>query len=154
MSHSSLIVAKYLLINKKDEKSIPAFSPMKIIKLVYIAHGWTLGINGVPLIKEPVEAWRYGPVIRELYTSVKQFRNNPIELNSLPDIDQVEFNDDEKDVMDEVLSEYGGITAMQLSAITHADGTPWDITQKNGRIVITNDLIREHYRKLYIESNF
>jgi len=66
MSHSSISVAKYLLDNK-EEDSGPSFSPMKIIKLVYIAHGWMLGINGLPLMKDPIEAWRYGPVIRELY---------------------------------------------------------------------------------------
>jgi len=153
MSHSSSHVAKYLLINRQDESS-PIFSPMKIIKLVYTAHGWMLGINSRPLIKEPVEAWRYGPVIRELYRNIKQFRNNPIDPDALPEIDEVEFDNDETDVMNEVLSEYERFTAMELSAITHANGTPWDVTHKQNRVIIPKDLIEEHYRRMYIENIF
>ena len=153
MSHSSLSVAKYMLVNRINENS-PAFSPMKIIKLVYIAHGWMLGIHSRPLIREPVEAWRYGPVIRELYRSVKNFRNNPIDINALPEFDDEEFDEDEKDVMDEVLSEYERFSAAELSAITHADGTPWDLTYQQNRVIIPKDLIEEHYRRMYLENIF
>ena len=38
---------------------------MHAIKLVYLCHGWMLGIYGRSLIGEPVEAWRYGPVVPE-----------------------------------------------------------------------------------------
>jgi len=36
-------------------------TPMQVLKLAYIAHGWQLGLHGRPLINEPVEAWKYGP---------------------------------------------------------------------------------------------
>src|SRR5215510_7158653 len=53
-------------------------TPMKLQKLVYFAHGWSLALTGVPLIKDAVEAWRYGPVIPALYHEFKHNGARPI----------------------------------------------------------------------------
>ncbi len=47
-------------------------TPLQVLKLVYLAHGWCLGVHTQPLIDESVEAWRAGPVIRPLYNVIKQ----------------------------------------------------------------------------------
>ena len=38
---------------------------MQVLKLVYYCHAWMLGLYGRPLIRQPIEAWRYGPVVPE-----------------------------------------------------------------------------------------
>src|SRR5438552_18215648 len=53
-------------------------TPLQLIKLVYFAHGWYLGLTGEPLIDEPPEAWRYGPVIPSLYHALKDYGNGAI----------------------------------------------------------------------------
>ncbi|MCY4000360.1 MAG: DUF4065 domain-containing protein, partial [Bacteroidetes bacterium] len=53
-------------------------TPMQLIKLSYIAHGWTLGISGEPLFNDTVEAWRYGPVVPDIYHTYKEFGHSPI----------------------------------------------------------------------------
>lgn len=150
MNHSALAVAGYLLERASE---VPrSLSPMKLIKLVYIAHGWMLGLYGRPLFEEDVEAWRYGPVIRELYHEVKTFRARavPPNLDGLSS-DATEFDEYEQDVMNQVQNVYGKYTAIQLSRLTHSPGTPWDlIYNKFGRdFVIPNDLIEDHYAKMY-----
>ncbi|MDR2895454.1 MAG: DUF4065 domain-containing protein [Propionibacteriaceae bacterium] len=35
---------------------------MKLEKLLYYCQGWSLAWDGVPLFKEPLEAWANGPV--------------------------------------------------------------------------------------------
>ena len=35
-------------------------TPIQILKLVYIAHGYSLGARGVPLIQNRIEAWKFG----------------------------------------------------------------------------------------------
>ena len=50
MAHAALAVADYILTNGKS------FTPMQIMKLVYIAHGWSLGLRQKPLIRERIEA--------------------------------------------------------------------------------------------------
>ena len=150
MSHDSRAVARYLLDQAREHGR--AMSPMKIIKLVYIAHGWMLGLYGRPLIREEVEAWAYGPVIPELYQAVKHFRASAIPPEDvIPPADDEEFDEHEQGVMDETLEIYGRRSALALSRMTHAPDTPWDITyNKIGRsFVIPIDLIEDHYEQLY-----
>src|SRR5882762_236012 len=51
-------------------------TPLQLIKLVYIAHGWYLALTQKPLISEQAEAWQYGPVIPSLYQEFKGFGNS------------------------------------------------------------------------------
>lgn len=153
MSHSCLSVAKYLLDKAQEQERF--LTPMKLIKLVCIAHGWMLGLYGKPLINENVEAWKYGPVVRELYHAIKQYRNRPIppEAINYPD-DFDSFNEREEQVMDQTMDIYGRFSALNLSRMTHSKGTPWDIVYNQiGRdFPIDNELIEEHYRKLYDQA--
>ena len=150
MSHSSLAVARYLL--DRGAECGRQLTPMKIIKLVYMAHGWMLGLYGRPLISEDVEAWKYGPVIPALYREIKSFRGNPVPPEQIcPPEDETDFDELERSVMDQTMDVYGSHTAIRLSRMTHAPGTPWDTiyNEIRGELVIPNDLIEEHYRELY-----
>ena len=151
LGHSSIAVARYLL-DRAAHKHERGLTPMKIIKLVYTAHGWMLGLYGTPLIKEEVEAWRYGPVIRKLYRAVRKFGSQPIVPQKVkPPKNEADFHKWEKSVMDQTLDKYIQFSALQLSSMTHAPGTPWDVIyNKIGRsLIIYNDLIENHYSRLY-----
>ena len=148
--HPCTEVARYLLDRAGERKM--ALSPMKLIKLVYISHGWMLGLYGRPLIQENVEAWRYGPVIPELYSKVKKFRSKPIRADEVFDeLKDETFDEYESSLMDEVLEIYGRRTAIQLSQLTHSPNSPWDLTYNgHGRsLVISDQLIEDHYARLY-----
>ena len=151
MSHSSHSVARRLLDQANGSQR--DISPMKLMKLVYIAHGWMLGLYGRALISDRVEAWRYGPVIPELYRTVRKFRAGAIPPDKVEAPgDEHEFDEYEKGVIDQVYDIYGGnYSAIQLSQMTHARDTPWDKTYNRvGRSsLIPNDLIEDHYRRLY-----
>lgn len=62
------IANKFLDIAESEGAKI---DPMKMQKLVYIAHGWGLGFLGEPLITQDIEAWKYGPIISDLYHEFK-----------------------------------------------------------------------------------
>lgn len=143
--HSSLTVADYLLELEKKKNGI-GLTPMQLIKLVYLCHGWMLGLYGRPLLVDSIEAWRYGPVISGLYHAVKQFRADLV-TTQLSD-DKSEFNENEKSVMRQVFKIYGDYTGIQLSRLTHAPGTPWSHIRNAGREIIPNDLIKEHFLQL------
>jgi len=150
--HSSLTVAQYLLDKIGAGETERRLTPMQIIKLVYLCHGWMLGLYGRRLINEDVEAWRYGPVIRALYDAVKEFRSEPV-VGPIADAESVaKFDEEEKSVMDQVFDIYGKYTGIQLSKLTHARGTPWSeirrTSDKSGWEVIPNAMIEEHFREL------
>lgn len=142
VGHESCSVASYLLWLARDRY----VTPMQLLKLVYICHGWMLGLHGRPLVSEPIQAWKYGPVIPDLYHAYKRYGGNNIAER--PSGEPSGFDEDEKTVMSEVLERYGDFTGVQLSALTHKAGTPWDITWKSKASLISNDLIEEHYREL------
>lgn len=55
----------------------------------------------------------------------------------------------EADLIDQVWRKYGPKSGLALSALTHAQGSPWDVTyRKFGQnSVIPKNLIREYYAK-------
>lgn len=125
-------------------------TPMKLLKLVYIAHGWSLGINNQPLFVEKVEAWKYGPVIRDLYHHIKQYGNQPISKPLNVPVEE-DIAQADKDLINRVWDVYGELDGLQLSSITHRDGSPWsktwDARGLHG-LTIEPDDIRAHYRDL------
>src|SRR5262245_28802202 len=51
---------------------------MQLIKLVYIADGWSLALRGKPLSKEDPQAWQYGPVYPTVYNAVRKYGSQPV----------------------------------------------------------------------------
>ncbi len=135
---------------------------MQLIKLVYIAHGWHLALQQQPLLDEPVEAWKFGPVIASLYHEFKTYGNSAIkEKASEFDFDENAFVTPELDadertraLLRRVWDVYSPMSGIQLSGLTHREGTPWDTVWnklgKKGRrhAIIPNDLIAKHFIEL------
>ncbi|MCE9552028.1 MAG: DUF4065 domain-containing protein [Planctomycetes bacterium] len=163
MAFESKAVANHLLdLAKCDGQSL---SPMRVIKLAYIAHGWHLALTGSMLVDEYPEAWQYGPVIPSIYHEFKHFGNSPVttpalrlDLRSrtlvpyrLPTTTDAESA---RVVLDRIWEVYKPFDALQLSAMTHKEGTPWFITwhEKGGKDVrgkdIDTKLIKDHYEQL------
>ncbi len=154
--HSTIAVANYF-VGKAHEEGV-GITPMKLLKLVYIAHGWALGLYDKPLIGEQVQAWQYGPVIESVYRNFKQYGRHPIlrqqKDNPLSSTIPTVEDADTKDFLDSVWNAYKQFGGLQLSDLTHRAGTPWDVTwnENNGSsikgAVIPETLIQEHYKEL------
>ncbi|MBC6400581.1 MAG: SocA family protein [Ekhidna sp.] len=156
--YKSISIANYLI-----EKSIyegMEITPMKVLKLTYIAHGWYLGLQKKPLITEQTEAWKYGPVIPNIYHYFKHYGSNDINELYFPDLieDKKEYNfmsenEEINSFLNEIWKVYKNFKGGELSDLTHKKGTPWDITwNKNGGstfrgAIIPNKLIQEYYTK-------
>ena len=124
-------------------------TPMHVIKLVYICHGWMLGLFGRSLINDPVEAWRYGPVVPSVYQTYRSFRGSPITIDAVDNSDSLD--EKQNKLIDAVLDAYRDYTAWQLSTITHQTGTPWHSVYEDGKgqgSIIPNELIGDYYKAL------
>lgn len=154
MYHAKTI-ANYFIKKSIDEGK--EITPMKVLKLVYIAHGWYLALAEKPLINQQVEAWRYGPVVRDVYDTFKLYGNGDIDALSLDNsMDQKRYNElisdsETIEFLDKVWDVYKKYNGMQLSELTHKVGTPWyQIWTTSGQNlrnseIIPNDLIKKHY---------
>lgn len=122
-------------------------TPMQILKLVYIAHGWMLGLYRRPLISDEVQAWQYGPVIPRLYEVLRSYKGRPV-TEDLVTEDQ-EIDAAAEDIISQVYERYGRMSGPALSRLTHAKSTPWALTYEPGGfgVVIPDDLIEDHYAR-------
>ena len=120
---------------------------MQLLKLVYISHGWHLEMRRSPLIANKIEAWKFGPVIPDVYSA---FRRQGVEVvNPVPNFPPVLAPSDER-LLEQIYSSYGKLSAERLSDMTHVNGGPWEIaTKRFGYFApITDDVIEAHYRQL------
>jgi uncharacterized phage-associated protein len=146
--HDPRAIANQLLSLSK-EKGIEV-SMMKLIKLVFFAHGWMLGVASRPLSSEPAEAWQYGPVFRSLYNSLP-YQGAMIITEPIRDAFGVVFNEEfdpnELNLMSKIIDIYGKFGAFQLSDLTHETGSPWHQTiQAQGVFSsIDDDLIKQYF---------
>lgn len=146
MTDSSTVADRFLSLARERGVTL---TPMQLLKLVYIAHGWMLGLYRRPLIGEEIQAWQYGPVIPRLYNAIRGFRSQPVQ-GPLKSSNGPELDDEERSVVDQVFDIYGRMTGPELSRLTHAPGSPWALTYAPGAFgtVIPNDIIEDHYSRL------
>ena len=122
-------------------------TPMQLMKLVYISYGWYLAMHNTKLFNDRIEAWKYGPVIPNLYQATKRFGKDQIPINLVADgpISNTAMGA----FYDSIVENYGKYSGIALSNLTHRHGTPWQqVFQPNVMgIEIEDSLIREHYQQ-------
>lgn len=165
-------VIAYLLKNAASINK--GLTPLQINKLIYICHGWTLGILGKPLIENrtyQIQAWKYGPVVTEAYEILKRWGAQIVTYDSfcnslgsfgigkkavqtVLDKDIRQISTELRNVIDMVWYLYKDMTGGQLITITHEDETPWiQHVKKNffGQVThgvhIPDSSISLHYEK-------
>ncbi len=135
--------------NEKENDNLPPMDQFRLIKLVYVAHGYYLALTGSPLIKEKVEAWMYGPVIADLYHKIKQHGYQEIDKKIDEPGAQIEPSD-ESLLRERIWEKYKWYAGTELSMLTHERNTPWEGTiQTKGKgpgIVIAEKWIKAHYK--------
>lgn len=75
-STSAFAVANFIIENGHRE-GVPV-THLKLQKLVYFCYAWFAGNYGKELFPEDIEAWQYGPVVRELYNEFRRCGSGPI----------------------------------------------------------------------------
>ena len=161
MAYEARAVANYFLELAKNEGA--ELNPMKLLKLVYFAHGWHLAVRGEPLCIEMVEAWKYGPVFPSVYHEFKKYGPDTItgyaekgrnvfrwkERYSIPVTDKGE---NARALIKKVWDVYKKRSAAELSALTHVKNTPWyNAWWRTGEIkgiIIDNEAIERYFKKL------
>jgi uncharacterized phage-associated protein len=143
--HHSTVIANRLLLHARAAGK--PLTPMQLLKLVFLCHGWMLGLYRRRLVSDKIEAWKYGPVIPALYHAVKHYKGGPIErLVSAP---RARLDPLEEHLIGEVYRMYGDWPGPALSHLMHLEGSPWDqIFQDDGwGLVIPNGVIRAYYER-------
>lgn len=132
MAQPALAVANYFINRSRTDGLQGSMTPMKLLKLVYYAHSWYVTIKNKPLLREPVEAWKYGPVVPKIYEEFSRFKASPVEDVGRDDNgNEIKFSatwgkDEENEkILSAVWDKYKNLTGTQLSALSHRPSEPW-----------------------------
>ena len=159
-------------LNLAREENCP-IDQMKLQKLVFYAQAWWLAFNDESeLFPEDINAWKWGPVIPEIYNQTKLYGRDPITdlLRSVMKIDddlnfewkEAKIGDDnteEKELIKAVWDTHKEYSGIQLSNSTHASGEPLTIIREkyNGDLSkkpnIPIDIIRAVFKSKRKNSN-
>jgi uncharacterized phage-associated protein len=125
----AIAIANFFI--KKGIDTQEYVTPMKLQKLIYFSHGWSLALYNEPLIDSEVQAWEFGPVVPRVYECIKHYGNKPIlriidYYGSTPEVS------DSKTIsfLELMWGTYSHFNALQLSEITHQADSPWDIVAR------------------------
>jgi len=145
--YDAITIADAILGIAKETGS--KLTPMQLVKLTYIAHGWSLGLGRGSLFNNRIEAWKYGPVIPDLYHVTKKYGRKPIPLDLIV-AENSKVDESTKAFLRSVYNAYKKFDGIQLSYLTHMSGTPWDKVYADGiqHIEIPDSLIEDHYKKI------
>jgi uncharacterized phage-associated protein len=129
--YSALVIASQF-VNRAIENGKPV-TQMKLQKMLYIAQGLHLAYTGKPIINETIQAWKYGPVIPNIYDYYKNWGNFPIikptiigafsesAISTGLDV----LCDSAENIIDITWDITKDIDAVKLSNWTHEINSPW-----------------------------
>ncbi len=124
--------------------------PMKLLKLTYIAQGYYLGLCKRPLFHNEIQAWKYGPVIPDLYEMIKVYNKKPVDIEIIDLHTSKNLETFDEDFLRVIWDSYKEYTGLQLSDKTHEEGSPWYEVFSDNVLdtVMSNEMIKDYYAKI------
>lgn len=129
---SAKSIASYFIdkSSKLDENN--DLTNLKLQKILYFAQVENIKTNDAKIFSDDIEAWQYGPVVREVYDWLKGCGAYTITSFDV-ELDMSDIKDDVKQFLDEIWEKYNKYSAWHLVEKTHAPKSAWSIVYNNGR---------------------
>lgn len=123
-------------------REVGEISRMKLQKLLYYAQAWSLVWDGKPLFAETIEAWRNGPVVRDVWTEAQHGVG--------PQGDYKKLTAAERDTVRAIVNFYGKYDGETLSQVTHLE-PPWNLARRNASqgAPSRSPVLLEHMKRYY-----
>jgi len=149
----SLVLGEYILKYGGD------MSHLKLQKILYYIQAYHLAYFGLPIFEDDFEAWAHGPVSRKVFSELREISllYNEIRYVYTPgetppeEILSRQLTDEQVELVNDVIKEYGTLTGLQLENLTHSE-SPWLDSRKGYgpgdkcSVVIPKETIQEYFR--------
>ena len=119
-------IALYI-VNKVKE--VDALSLQKLLFFIELFVNIPLDVSVYP------EAWKYGPVYRDIYEAFSYYKNNKIDYEELTKNKEIDLSLEEKDSIDIIIDNFACYSGSILREMTHLTD-PWI----NARVGIEDDM--------------
>ena len=127
MTYSALEVARYIIHHEAQQGR--TVSNLRLQKLLYFVQVQFVvnGHDASPCFNEKMEAWGFGPVVREVYYEYRYYGGAMIP----PDRNfSTAITPRDQSMIDEILDECAKYSTSALVDATHAQ-TPWQAARRN-----------------------
>jgi uncharacterized phage-associated protein len=115
------IAYRIIKLAKDNPDLVPDLSHLKLQKILFFTAAWYAANKDARLFDEDIYAWKYGPVVPDIYDELKrfssrdllkedQFKDVALKINEDPELD---------DDIKSVLEHYGKMSTYELVARTH-----------------------------------
>lgn len=142
-------IADYMLSKK-------ALTPKQVQKLLYYAYSLYLikynerydENNMNKLFNDKIEAWKHGPVIRNVYDHIKKVA---LSYQLVTCKSEIKLSDKKiENFIDKILNVYGQYSGYELELMTHAE-RPWKEAMETGGLnqIISDKTIYEYFSSKY-----
>lgn len=137
--HPAITIAKYVVA--KCARDTTPISNLQLQKILYYIQRDYVRKTGRGLFGDKIEAWQFGPVVRDVYYTYSVFGGSPIRCFD----DSVYLEDSIMAMIDPIIEEKRAMDPWLLVEDTHKPGGAWNQIYQNGngyRNEIPMDLIR------------
>lgn len=133
------------------------FTNLQIQKILYFANMLHIGKMGQPLIRNKFLAWKYGPVVRELYERLKEYEivSEDAFSDIIPIMDKGTKKPTEEkytnavEIIVDAHDRWSRFSAYKLVKISHWEEGAWYKTKQQGKDEISDVLILGEFNARY-----
>ena len=153
--YKAIEIAKYVI--NYSQKTDSPISNLKLQKLLFYIQAAILVKTGKECFKEPIMAWEYGPVVREVYDEFKIYGREDIPLQAssrnlgfdyskiqiVYQNEEMSLRTEEMNLINKVVDAYAKVkNPFELVKKTHSED-PWKNTKRGCEISV--DSIKAYY---------
>ena len=145
-------VANFFIDRMKDTDD--PMTNARLNKFLYFAQGHSLARLGTPLFDDDIEAWRYGPVIKEIYNTFRTYGKNPIQTTSGSYSIEL-FTSEQLTLLNDVIAKYNHSSTGRLMDLGHEKDGPWDKTYSECApdCIIQTDCMRLWFEDMHLPNS-
>ena len=138
-------VARSFLLVASSLEAADTISNLKMQKMLYYAQGWHFAHFNTPLFDDEIEAWKHGPVVRQVYNEFKKYGRDAISFDELDSFDKNTINSDEQEFITFVFKRLSRISAWELAELTHKESPYKDNFVEGMNNNIPKDEIKNYF---------
>lgn len=112
-------LAKYI-VHKANGMNV-SITHLKLQKILYYVAGVFAGALNERAFRDSIEAWQYGPVVRNVYIEFCSWGALPLLCDEDVSLD---YNEEQKGIVDFVIEQKIGMSGRELVNATHREA-PW-----------------------------
>ena len=144
MAHQAIDIANALLC-LADPNVGDVISHLKLQKQLYYTQGFSIAFYDKPIFDDEIVAWRYGPVVRNVYNHFKEYGAGAIPLPN--SYEGTKLSKEDSLLIAEIYRDYGQFSAFKLMEMTHEEPT-WKNAIKTKSKIITQSAMKEYFLTL------